>query len=74
MRKPRPMKTPTIIIHFGEACSIALIVAQAPSAMSRVRSASGLLKVNIRAATGVSARTTPAMRPAAAPNWRLTVA
>ena len=74
MRKPRPMKTPTIMNHFGEACSIDFIVAQAPSAMSRSSSASGLLKRNISTATGVSARTTPAMRPAAAPKWRLTVA
>ncbi len=61
------MKTPTIIIHFGEACSMAFIVAQAPSAMRRVSRASGLLNMNISAATGVRARATPAMRPAAAP-------
>src|SRR6478609_7511711 len=42
--------------------------------MSRTSSASGLLKRNIITATGVSARTAPASRPAVTPNWRLTVA
>ena len=65
VRKPRPMKTPTTMNHFGEACSIDFIVAQAPSAMSSVSSASGLLNRNISTATGVSAMTAPAMRPAA---------
>ena len=74
MRKPRPMKTPTTTNHFGEAFSIDFIVAQAPSAMRKVSSASGLLNRNISTATGVSAMTAPAMRPAAAPKLRLTVA
>ena len=68
------MNTPTMANHFAEPCSIDLIVAHAPSAMSSVRRASGLLNRNIRTATEVSATTTPASRPAPAPKWRLTVA
>ena len=67
------MKTPTMANHLARPCSIDFIVAQAPSAMSRTSRASGLLKRNIRTATGVSAMTAPPMRPAAAPKWRLTV-
>ena len=67
------MKTPTIANHLAEPCSIDLIVAHAPSAMSRTSSASGLLNRNIRTATGVSAMTAPPISPAAAPKWRFTV-
>ena len=42
--------------------------------MRRTNNASGLLKRNIRTATGVRASTAPLSRPAAAPKWRLTVA
>ena len=49
-------------------------VAYAAATSSSVSSASGLLKRNISAATGVSASTAPAIRPAAAPNQRRTVA
>jgi hypothetical protein len=42
--------------------------------MSSVSRASGLLNRNISTATGVRAMTPPATSPAAAPNWRLTVA
>ena len=68
------MKTPTTANHFAEPCSMERMVAQAPSAMSRTSSASGLLKRNIRTATGVSASTRPLRRPAAAPKCRFTVA
>ena len=68
------MKTPTMANHLAEPCSIDFIVAQAPSAISRTSSASGLLNRNISTATGVSAMTAPPMRPAAAPKLRRTVA
>ena len=68
------MKTPTTMNHFGEAFSIDFMVAQAPSTMSRVSRASGLLNRNISTATGVSARTAPAMRPACSAEVFLTVA
>src|SRR5262252_4105642 len=42
--------------------------------MRRTRSASGLLKRNISAATGVVAITAPAMKPAAADSFRRTAA
>jgi hypothetical protein len=74
VRKPRPMRTPASASHRGEATSTARSVAHAPSAIRRVSSASGLLNVNISAATGVDATTTPATSPPAAPNWRRTVA
>ncbi len=68
------MKTPTAMNHFGDAFSMDFRVAQAPSTMRSVRRASGLLKRNMSTATGVSARTAPAMRPAAAPKLLRTVA
>ena len=49
-------------------------MAYAAQVSSRTSSASGLLNRNISAATGVSARTSPAMRPAAGPNHRRTAA
>src|SRR5260370_21668620 len=42
--------------------------------MSSTSSASVLLNLNIRAATGVSASTSPAIKPAAGPNQRRTAA
>jgi hypothetical protein len=47
-----------------EVFSIDFIVAQAASTMRKVSRASGLLNRNISTATGVSARTAPARRPA----------
>jgi hypothetical protein len=74
VRKPSPMKTPTMAIHFGDPCSIERIVAHAPRVMSRTKRASGLLKRNMSTATGVRASTAPARRPAAAVLQRFTVA
>ena len=74
VRKPNPTKTPASAIQRTEPLSIAWRVAHAASAMRRVRRASGLLKRNMRTATGVSASAAPARRPAAAPKRRFTVA
>ena len=44
----------------------------APTVIRNVSAASGLLNRNMSAATGVSAHTAPATRPAPAPNHRFT--
>ncbi|RAO50565.1 hypothetical protein PSN01_04503 [Micromonospora saelicesensis] len=74
MRKPKPTSTPTSTIHRVLAVSSARTVAYAPATSSRTSSASGLLNRNISVATGVTARTAPAIRPAAGPYQRFTVA
>jgi hypothetical protein len=58
----------------AEPRSMERMVAQAPSAMSRTRRASGLLNRNISTATGVSAITAAPMSPPAMPKCRFTVA
>ena len=73
-RKPKPTNTPAQTSHFVRPDSIARVVAQAPATISSTSSASGLLKRNISTATGVSADTAPAIRPAAGPYQRRTVA
>jgi hypothetical protein len=72
-RKPKPTKTPAQSSHLVRPVSIAREVAHAPAIISSTSSASGLLKRNISTATGVSASTAPAIRPAAGPNQRFTV-
>ncbi len=74
MRKPRPTSTPTSKIHRVLAVSSARTVAYAPATSRSTNSASGLLNRNISVATGVTASTTPAIRPAAGPYQRFTVA
>ena len=73
-RNARPTNAPAAITQRVESFSRARVRAYAPSVMSRVNDASGLLNRNISAATGVSAHTAPASRPAPAPNHRLTAA
>jgi hypothetical protein len=74
VRKPKPVNTPARAIHRIDPACTARSVAHTARAMSRVRSASGLLKRNMRTATGVTAITAPASRAAPWPNARRTVA
>ena len=74
MRKPKPRNTPASSSQRVLAFSTARVVAQAAATMSSTSSASGLLNRNISTATGVSASTAPASRPAAGPATRRTVA
>ncbi|MCF0096201.1 hypothetical protein B0E54_05066 [Micromonospora sp. MH99] len=62
------------MIHRVLAVSTARTVAYAPPTSSSTSSASGLLKRNMSVATGVTARTAPAIRPATGPYQRLTLA
>ncbi len=71
---PKPTSAPAVTSHAVRPLSMALTVAYAAPTSSSVSSASGLLNRNIRAATGVTASTAPASRPAAPPNHRRTVA
>ena len=64
VRKPRPTSAPTSAIHRVPAVSTARTVAYAPATSSSTSSASGLLNRNISVATGVVARTAPAISPA----------
>ena len=54
--------------------SMARTTPYAAAVIKNTSSASGLLKRNIKAATGVRASSAPAIRPAAGPDQRLTVA
>ncbi len=74
VRKPTPTKAAPSINHGADALSTARVVAHAPRTSSSTSNASGLLKRNIKAATGVSASTVPASSPEAGPNHRRTVA
>ncbi len=74
MRKPKPTSTPVSTIHRVLAVSTARTVAYAAATSRNTSSASGLLNRNISVATGVSASTAPASRPAAGPYQRRTVA
>ena len=60
--------------HLVRPFSIARTRVYAAAVISSTSRASGLLNRNINAATGVSARTSPAMSPAGGPNQRLTAA
>ena len=62
------------ISHLVRPFSIARTRVYAAAVISSTSRASGLLNRNISAATGVSARTSPAMSPAGGPNQRLTAA
>ena len=68
------MPTSTSQRRARRGVSTARITAYAASVMVNTRNASGLLNRNISAATGVSAMSAPAIRPAAGPNQRLTPA
>ncbi len=74
VRNARPNITPTNTSQRVEAVSVARTVPYAASVSSSTSSASGLLKRNISAATGVSASAAPATRPPSAENRRRTVA
>src|SRR5919202_4956282 len=73
-RNPNPTDPPATISHFVQPFSMARTVAYAPATISSTSSASGLLNRNISTATGVSADTAPAIRPAAGPYHRFTAA
>ncbi|CAM5444673.1 hypothetical protein SRIMM317S_02719 [Streptomyces rimosus subsp. rimosus] len=74
VRKAKPKQTPASSSHFVRASSSARSTQYTAHTMSRQSSASGLLKRNISAATGVSASSAPANSPAPAPNRRRTAA
>lgn len=74
VRKPRPIAAPAATSHPVRAPSRARSTQYTVMVSSRVSSASGLLKRNISAATGVSAKAAPLSRAAPAPNWRRTAA
>ena len=74
VRKPKPIRPPADSSHRVLPASMARIVAYAPPTSSSVSSASGLLKRNISAATGVEANAMPAINPAAGPDQRRTAA
>ena len=73
-RKPAPSSAPHSTSQRVRPSSSARVIAHAAATMQSVSSASGLLKRNMSAATGVSASTSPASRPATAPNHRFTAA
>lgn len=74
VRKARPNIAPVSSSHRVPAVSIARTSPYAASVSSSTSSASGLLKRNISAATGVSASAVPASRPPSGEKRRRTVA
>ena len=74
VRKPNPTNIPVINSHLVFPDSTPRNIAQTAAIISSTSNASGLLNRNISAATGVSASTSPASNPAAAPNRRTTTA
>ncbi len=68
------MTQPASAIQRVLAVSVARTTQYAAATSSSTSNASGLLKRNINAATGVSASAAPAIRPAAGPLVRRTVA
>ncbi len=68
------MRAPVPTIQRSRPSSRARVIVYAPATSSNTSSASGLLKRNINAATGVSAKTAPAISAAAGENHRLTAA
>ncbi|SKS10820.1 Uncharacterised protein [Mycobacteroides abscessus subsp. abscessus] len=74
MRNPSPTNTPTSSIHRVRPSSTARIIAHTAAIIKNTSRASGLLKRNINTATGVTASSKPASRPAGCPKYRRTVA
>src|SRR5690242_11948812 len=74
VRNPKPSSTPVSASQRQLAFSTARTVVYAPAVISSVSSASGLSYRNISTATGVTASTRPASRPATGPNQRRTAA
>ena len=74
VRNAKPMAQPANAIQRVLAVSVARTMQYAAATSSSTSNASGLLNRNISAATGVSASTAPAIRPAAGPLVRRTVA
>src|ERR1700722_14942841 len=73
-RNAKPIIVPAASSHRVEPRSTARTTQYAPATISITSSASGLLKRNINAATGVAASSSPDSSPAPAPNQRLTAA
>jgi hypothetical protein len=73
-RNAKPIIVPAATTQRVPARSSARVRQYAAATSSNTSSASGLLKRNISAATGVAASSAPAARPAPAPNQRLTEA
>ena len=73
-RNANPIIVPAASNQRVEPRSTARTTQYAPATISITSSASGLLKRNISAATGVTASTSPANSPAPGPNQRLTAA
>ena len=73
-RNAKPSSTPQSTSQRVRPFSIARTSAYAAAVISSTSKASGLLNRNIRAATGVSASTSPAISPASGPNHRRTAA
>ena len=71
-RKANPISVPTPTIQRVEPPSSARTRQYADATSRQTSSASGLLKRNIKAATGVTASTAPARSPAPEPNHRFT--
>ena len=74
VRNAKPTAQPANAIHRVLAVSVARTVQYAATMSSSTSRASGLLNRNINDATGVRASTAPAIRPAAGPLHRRTVA
>ncbi len=74
VRKAKPSAEPASAIHLVLPVSVARTTKYAAATINRTSSASGLLNRNISAATGVSARAAPAIRPAPGPLTRRTAA
>ena len=72
-RKASPIIAPDATNHRVRPSSIARVMEYADATSSSTSAASGLLKRNMRTATGVVAITAPAIRPAPAPNHLLMV-
>src|SRR5690242_16327165 len=73
VKKPKPISAPHKTSHRVRPSVTARISAQTAATISKTRSASGLLYRNISVATGVTARSAPAINPAPGPKWRLTI-
>src|ERR1700677_2268724 len=73
-RNAKPIIVLAARIHRVDPRSTARTRQYAPPTTSITSNASGLLKRNINAATGVTASSSPASNPAPAPNQRLTAA
>src|SRR3984957_9914540 len=73
-RNANPISTPQKTSQRVRPFSTARTSAYAAAVINSTSSASGLLNRNIRAATGVSASTSPAISPAGGPNHRRTAA